>query len=120
MLPGVSQKGDLAKLKEEVTYTDKFELVGPYIRNEGSYKASLIRIVQGDKGYRCIVCSFKMDNIYNLKKHFKKIHPIENKGAIRIRRFRFVRLIQKGKPVSYRRVSPSVPEVSPWESSGMS
>ena len=38
-------------------------------------------------------------------------------GQFRIGRFRFVRLIQNGKPVAYRRVSPSVREVSPWESS---
>ena len=33
-------------------------------------------------------------------------------GVIRIRRFRFVCLMQAGKPMSYRRVSPSVREVS--------
>ena len=47
-------------------------------------------------------------------------HLPHRAGQFRIRRFRFVRLLPKGKPVSYRRVCPSVREVSPWESSWMS
>ena len=47
-----------------------------------------------------------------VQSHNPLICPISvpSNGAIRIRRFPFVRLIQKGKPVTYRRVSPSVRE----------
>ena len=68
--------------------------------------------------FKCEKCPNRYPFKSAMKNHMKLKHPIS--GAIRIRRFRFVRLIQKGKPVSYRRVSPSVCEVSPWESSRMS
>ena len=68
LLSGFSVNEDFDYITGELKYTDKFEMVGPYIRNEGSYKASLIRMVSGDKGYQRIVCSFKMDNIYKAHK----------------------------------------------------
>ena len=65
------------------------------------------------KEIQCEYCELKILSVNSMKTHVQS-------GQFRIGSFLFVRPIQKGTPVTYRRVSPLIREVCPWESFGMS